>query len=84
MKKPVRFTKHAREVMRERNLTAAEVIEIIHSPEVVEPHKGKYRFVGNGLTVVVADETSSGVFVVVTVLLRQTKQWNNNDVCNRK
>ena len=80
MAREVYPTKHLLKNMRERHVTWAEVVDIIERPEVVSGpdmqgrevyHKGK-------LSIVVARNGD-----VITVLLRQEKQWTNEDAQKR-
>lgn len=74
-------TRHAIRVMAERGVEIEEVVEILRFPSVVEPHDGKRRFVGNGLALVIAGDDEEPV--LVTVLLRERRQWTNEDARRR-
>lgn len=81
MSKPVRFTRHALSVMKSRDVTPEEVIEIIRNPDVTEPSEGQRRYVANGLAVAV--DVRYNPYVVITVLMRNREQWTNENVRTR-
>ena len=65
-------TRHAVEMMGERGVTWGDVVEACTHPSVVEPSRGMKRYIRGSLAVVVSPNNT-----VITVLLRETKQWNN-------
>jgi hypothetical protein len=73
----LKISAHGWRAMAARDVSPEEVVEILRRPEVVEPHDGRRRFVGKGLAVVVAGDDLSPV--VVTVLLRERRQWTSAD-----
>lgn len=73
--KPLRFTAHAEERMRERNITEAEVREALGQPQeqhfwntLHETMNVRHHFPGIGMTLVVAYEERTEYIVVVTVI----------------
>ena len=77
----LRITRHAVRAMGERGVEIEEVAEILKRPSIVEPHDGKRRFVGNGLALVIAGPDEAPV--LVTVLLRERRQWTDEDARRR-
>lgn len=71
-------SKHALTTMVARGVTWPEVVEAYRNPQVVEPHKGQRRYVRDGIAVVVAPDGA-----VVTVLLRSSAQWDDDDARGR-
>jgi len=76
------LSNHAREVMKRRQITWDEVVATVERPDIIEPHQGKKRYVKGTLCVVIAPSLHGNV--VVTILLREQKQWSDEDVRNRK
>lgn len=73
-------TPHLIERLRKRNITWAEVVDILDKPDVVygpDP-QGRRTMQKNDLCVVVSDKGA-----VITVLLRQDEQWNDEEVRQR-
>jgi hypothetical protein len=80
----VRFTWHAAEVMADRNVTQAQVADVLMHPEIVEPHRGKRRFIKGELVVVLADDDRRrGFYAIVTVLWRRPEAWTSADMRQR-
>lgn len=77
----LKVTGHARTAMRDRDVRPEEVIAVLREPEVVEAHEGRERYVRRGLVAVVAWE--GPVPVLVTVLLREGRQWTDSDARRR-
>lgn len=77
----LKVTGHARAAMRDRDVRPEEVIAVLRAPEVVEAHEGRERYVAHGLVAVIAWEGE--VPVLVTVLLREGRQWTNADARRR-
>lgn len=78
----LRLTNHAREVMKRRNISWDELVEVIERPDIIEPHQGKKRYVKGKLCVVVAPSLHGKV--IVTILLRDQNQWSDEDVRKRE
>lgn len=76
------LTEHARDVMKRRGITFEQVAEVVQRASIIEPHKGKRRFVRGDLCVVVATDPR-GFKTVVTILLRSQDQWSDTDARNR-
>lgn len=80
VKKNLRPTRHARDVMAERDVTWAEVVEVVDRPENVYTSRGDFVFQKGSLAVVVCLDGA-----VRTVLLRQDPRtvdrgrWTNDD-----
>lgn len=64
--------------MAARGVSWGEVVTAVTHAEVSEPHQGKTRYHRGSLCVVVAPDGT-----VVTVLLRSTDQWTNDDARRR-
>lgn len=75
----LRFTRHAREKMTERDVAYSEVVEALVAPHIVEPHKGAFRFVRGDLVVVVAEDSP----VVITIVWRKREQWTSAQMRGR-
>lgn len=73
-------TNHLLEKMRLRNITWAEIIEVLEKPEVTfgPDLRGRKTVQKGDLAVVV-----SGSGAVITVLLRDADQWTDEDVRDR-
>ena len=71
-------SQHAREKMRDRAVTWADVVAAVEHATVTEPHDGNRRYCRDDLCVVVAD---SGC--VITVLLRRADTWSDADARTR-
>lgn len=69
---------HARQKMADRHVTWSEVVEAVERPEITEPHNGNRRYSRAGLCVVVAVNGC-----VITILLRRTEQWTDEDARTR-
>ena len=70
---------HALEVMERRGVAWGEVVETCEQASIIEPpHEGRRRFHRGALCVVVAEDGT-----VVTVLLRESRQWTDEDVRRR-
>lgn len=92
-------TRHAVEAMAARGVTWAEVLEVLHRTEVsytqdndpryppdrrVHQYGRLYVVVGTKPTYARSDTAEEHpAFPVITVGLRQTRQWNDADVRNR-
>lgn len=74
----LRCSRHALDTMRRRDISPEEVADVLLRPQVVEPHRGRYRYVRDGLTVVLAKDLT-----IITVLLRSGSQWTDADARNR-
>lgn len=74
----IRFSRHAREVMAERQITEVEVARVLVRGSS-HPHKGLQRYVLDKLCVVFAPEDR----VIVTVLLFTEDTWTNDDARKR-
>lgn len=74
-------TKHAREQMEARNVTWGEIVDIVEKPEVVygPDQRGRKICQRGDLSVVVGGDGA-----IVTVLLREVEQWDDNQVALRK
>lgn len=74
------ISKHAREVIKDRDVDTALVMKTLHKPHVVEPHQGRRRFVGdNGLVCVVGGTDHEPT--LVTILIRdhgEAGRWDNS------
>lgn len=77
----LKVTPHARTAMRDRDVRPEEVIAVLREPEIVEQHEGRERYVRRGLVAVVAWD--GAVPVLVTVLLREGRQWTDGDARRR-
>lgn len=77
----LKISAHGWAAMEKRDVSPEEVVAILRRPEVVETHEGKRRFVGEGLALVVAGTDDRPV--LVTVLLRERRQWTSADARNR-
>lgn len=74
-------TPHAIDAMKDRDVQWAEVVEVVNRPEVIygpDP-KGRKIYQKGKLGVVVSRQDD-----VVTVLLRQEGQWDNEDARGRE
>ncbi len=92
-------TKHAAQAMSQRDVTWAEILEVLASPEVVYAgdrgaHAGKdseihqrgelYVVVGRKPTFDYYDTGQERpLYAVITVGLRSDRQWNNDDMRRR-
>jgi hypothetical protein len=74
----IRISRHALRAMTDRGVEVEDLVEALLRPEVVEPHEGRLRFVRDGVAFVVAPGP-----VLVTVLLRERRQWTNSDARSR-
>lgn len=74
-------TKHLLEKMQEREITWAEIVDVVDRPEVIygPDAKGK-RILQKGELGVVVDKYGN----VITALLRQESQWTSEDARKRK
>ncbi len=77
----IRLPEHARDVMKRRQVSFEQLVEIISNPDIIEPHQGKRRYVKDNLCVVVASSLHGKV--VITILLRKNDSWTDNDARNR-
>lgn len=77
----IRLTEHARDVMKRRSVTFQQIVDAISQPEIIEPHKGKSRYVKGNLCVVVASSLHGKV--IITILLRDPENWTDHDARNR-
>lgn len=75
-------TNHLREAMASRDVTWAEIVEVVQKPEVSfgPDMQGRFVLQKGDLSVVVADRDGA----VLTVLLRSETQWSNEDARSRK
>lgn len=71
----LKVTKHARVTMRDRDVRPEEVLAVLQSPQVVEQHQGRERYVRGDLVAVIAWEGDRPV--LVTVLWRKRDQWTS-------
>lgn len=76
------LTDHARAAMKNRKVSFDQLVDIIKTPDIIEPHKGNERYVKGDLCVVVARQGSRRI--VITILLRHQDKWTDDDVANRK
>lgn len=74
-------TDHLREKMTSRNITWAEILEVVERPEVTfgPDDKGRQTHQKGDLCVVVGRNRA-----VITVLLRQQQTWSDEQVASRK
>jgi len=77
--KIIRFDRHARRRMKERNVTEEEAKITIHEPEYVEPsikgRKNAYRFINNRfLRVTFREEYDNILVITVTVRKKHFKK----------
>lgn len=83
----VKLSEHAREQMRQRNVSFDEVVEILQRPEVVTSTEDadRRKFFGGDLCLVVADEKNGRLtfHVVVTILWRKGDQWTSEEMSQR-
>jgi hypothetical protein len=83
----LRLTTHARNTMADRGVSLEKVYEAITDPAVIEPDNrgdSRCRYVGHeGLVVVCAMEGPDQPGAVITVLLREQAQWNDDDARKR-
>lgn len=78
------FTQHSRNMMRARDITPQQVFDIMLDPEIIENQEGRLRFVRRGLVVVLGSKKHRhNNWPIVTVLLRERKQWTDKDVRER-
>ncbi len=72
--KPIRYDRHARRRMREREVTEKEVVMTITEPEYAEPsirgRRNAYKFTGNRFIRVTYKE-ERGHILVITVTVRK-------------
>jgi len=76
-------SKHAIASMASREITWAQVIDTVETADVVYDSRGNQMFQKGDIAVVTTRPLSDGVLLVITVLLRQTTQWSNDDARNR-
>jgi hypothetical protein len=77
----LKITVHARDNMEEREVTIAELAAVLKSPDLIEPHKGRRRFVKGDLVAVIADDRTGPV--LVTVLWRRPDRWTSGSMARR-
>jgi hypothetical protein len=74
----IRLSAHALDAMARRGVEVEDLVDALLRPEVVEPNDGRVRFVRDGMAYVVAPGP-----VLVTVLLRERRQWSDGDALER-
>ena len=74
----IRLSRHALDAMARRGVEVEDLVEALLQPQSVEPHEGSVRFVRDGIAYVVAPGP-----VLVTVLLREGRQWTDQDARRR-
>lgn len=77
----LKVTAHARKNMEEREVTIAELAAVLKSPEIIEPHKGRRRFVKGDIVAVIATDTTGPV--LITVLWRHADRWTSGSMARR-
>lgn len=73
-------TKHLLKQMDSRAVSWGEIVDVIDNPEVIfgPDERGRYTVQSGNLCVVMADNGA-----VITVLLRQKRQWCDQDMVRR-
>lgn len=77
--KSVTLSGHAKAKMRERDIPADDLAEVLLRPQIVEPSRGNLRLIRDDLCAVV-DVDEDGAATVITILLRQMDQWTDEDM----
>lgn len=74
-------TRHVIDQMKARDISWAEVVEIVEYPETSygPDNRGRIVYQKHDLSVVTGRDGG-----VITVLLRNTEQWTNEDAKNRR
>lgn len=81
--KSVTLSGHAKQKMRDRDVDADELADVLLRPQIIEPSREMLRLVRDDLCAVVAID-ADGNATVVTVLLRQLGAWTDEDIRSRE
>lgn len=87
--KSVEYTRHAIDTMARREITPAQVIHVLRDWEnrwSTHWHQGKWhpnRAMYQGQEIALVVDEHPDRLVVITVLLREVRQWNDEDARRR-
>jgi peptide deformylase len=79
---PLEFSDHARQKMALRAVSKEEVFRIIRNPEVIHRSDAGHTLMCGNLSVILAT-VPVGRWRVVTVLLREQKEWGDDAARSR-
>lgn len=79
---PLEFSDHARQKMALRSISKEDVFQIVRSPEVVARSNGEHKLMRGDLTAVLGP-ARGGRWCVITVLLRESEQWDDEAARSR-
>lgn len=73
-------TKHVVEKMKSRNVTWGDILEVLEHPETIygPDDQGRKNYQRGNLCVIAGNDKA-----VITVLLRQSNQWNDEEATHR-